>query len=309
MQGIGDDAAVVRALPVCVTSLDTMVDGVHFRLAAGWMTPAQVGWRALAGALSDLAAMGVRAGEAYLSLGLPHGISEQAALQIVSGADALARSCETEIAGGDVVSSPVLSVSVTVVGWAASEREIVMRAGANVGDLVGVTGTLGGAGAALTILEGRAEGAEHRERLLERTRAPVPRLTEGAVLAANGASAMIDLSDGLASDAAQLARAGCVGLQIDLESLPVQAGVGSVAAELGVSVWDLAAASGDDYELCFCAPERLRGRIESALADCGGVDVSWVGRVLEGNPAVPVLELREHGQPRELRGFEHRWGS
>ena len=90
MRGIGDDAAVVRARPVCVTSVDAIVDGVHFRLREGWATPAEVGSRALAGALSDLAAMGAEPGEAYLVLGLPEGFGEEQALELVRGAEELA---------------------------------------------------------------------------------------------------------------------------------------------------------------------------------------------------------------------------
>ncbi len=115
---MGDDAAVVRARPWSATSIDTMVEGVHFRLGEGWATPAEVGHRALAAALSDLAAMGAEPGEAYISLGLPEGFSEEQALALVAGADMLALRSGTAIAGGDVVSSPVLSVSVTVTGWA-----------------------------------------------------------------------------------------------------------------------------------------------------------------------------------------------
>jgi translation initiation factor IF-1 len=110
LRGIGDDASVVRARAVCVTSVDAMIEGVHFRLQEGWATPAEVGHRALAGALSDLAAMGADPGEAYIVLGLPAGFGEERSLELIRGAAALARETGTVIAGGDVVAAPVLTV-------------------------------------------------------------------------------------------------------------------------------------------------------------------------------------------------------
>ncbi len=209
LRGIGDDAAVVRASAVCVTSVDAMIEGVHFRLGEGWMTPAQVGGRALAAALSDLAAMGAEAGEAYLVLGLPPGFTEGQALELVGGAHALARTTGVTIAGGDVVVAPALTVSITAVGWADSEEELIGRDGAQPGDLVGVTGDLGGAGAALAVLEGSTAleaqvvpearavsedktGATRMtgsavDAVLARLRSPMPRLAEGRALAAAGA--------------------------------------------------------------------------------------------------------------------------
>ncbi|MBA3809878.1 MAG: thiamine-phosphate kinase, partial [Solirubrobacterales bacterium] len=143
MRGIGDDAAVVRSRPLCVTSVDTMVQDVHFRLQDGWADAEEVGHRAMAGALSDLAAMGAEAGEAYLALVLPQGFEEERALALVRAAGVLAEACATTILGGDVSSGPALIVSVTAVGWAEHERRLIARDGAQAGDLIGVTGSLG----------------------------------------------------------------------------------------------------------------------------------------------------------------------
>lgn len=308
IRGPGDDAAVVRARPLCVVSVDTMVDGVHFHLREGWSTAAEVGRRALASALSDLAAMGAAPGEAYIALGLPEGLAEEQALSLVRAARALAASCETTIAGGDVVAAPALSVSVTVVGWAEREEQLIARDGAQPGDLVGVTGKLGAAGAALAVLEAREGGARAitgSEAVLERSRAPLPRLREGQALAGAGARAMIDLSDGLASDAGHLGRASRAQLRIELQRLPLADGVLDVCAALATDPHELAACGGEDYELCFCVPAALRESVESALTRAGGASVTWVGEVLAGAPG--VLLIAGDGREVRLNGFEHAW--
>jgi thiamine-monophosphate kinase len=305
VRGLGDDAAVVRARPVCVTSVDAMVEGVHFLLEEGWASPEEVGHRAMAGALSDLAAMGAEAGEAYLVLGMPGGFGEQRALELVRAAARLAGDAGACIAGGDVVAAPVLIVSVTAVGWAQSSEDLVGRDGARAGDLVGVTGRLGAAGAALALMSGRAPRTADGEPPLARARRPQPRLREGHALAAANVHAMIDLSDGLAADAGHLGRASDVRLHVDLDALPLDDGVREVAAELGEPPWRLAVSGGEDYELCFCADPADRAPIERAVRGLGAVEVSWIGEVRDGEPGA---EFSGDGlDDARVEGFEHRW--
>jgi thiamine-monophosphate kinase len=298
---IGDDAAVVRSRPLAVTSIDAIADGVHFELSTHSL--ADVGWKALAQALSDLAAMGAETGEAYVSLALPAELRGERALELVEGIEDLARQTGTTLAGGDLISASALVVSVTVTGWAGSEDELVGRDGASPGDLVGVTGELGASGAGLLLLGGGGGGdPAWRDRLVERHRRPRPRLAGGRALAAAGASAMIDLSDGLVTDAGHLARRSGVELRLLLEHLPLAPGVAEVARAAGQDPLRFAAAAGDDYELLVTVPPERRAAAEDA-ARRTKAPLRWLGEVGRGEAVVVVGP--DGSLVEGLAGFEH----
>ena len=275
----GDDAAVTRARPFAVTSIDTLVDGVHFRRDTHGMR--DIGWKALATALSDLAAMGAEPGEAYVSVVLPDDVAEP--LELVQGMEELASECGTTIAGGDVVHGPVLVLTVAVTGWADTEEELVGRDGARPGDLVAVTGELGGSEAGRLLVEaGETEPAE----LIARHLRPRPRLSCGRGLAGAGATAMIDLSDGLATDARHVADRSGMELRIRLDDVPRAATVTPEQAVTG----------GDDYELLVTIPPAARDAAQAAAP------LTWIGEVSAGSG---LLLLGPAGPVTGLRGYEH----
>jgi len=282
--GSGDDAAVTVPGGATATSVDALVDGIHFRRETA--TLSQIGRKALATALSDLAAMGAEPGEAYVVVGVPPDLDEDGCLELFDGIAALARETGTTLAGGDVSRGPVLSLAVTVVGHADAPERLVTRAGAEPGDALVLTGEIGAAGAGLLLLE-RPELAataspETAERLRLRQLDPTPRLTAGQALAAAGARAMIDLSDGLGGDAKHLARASAAGIRIEAEALPLAPGVAEIAAAADRGRLELAVSGGEDYELLAAlAPEHLEAAMHSVAA-AGECKLTRVGEVTGG---------------------------
>ena len=291
--GLGDDAAVLDVPPGAklVVSTDAFVEDVHVR--RGWLLPREIGWRATAAALSDLAAMGARPLGILVAIALPDAWLGEAEA-IADGVGEAARFAGTTVIGGDTTRGSALSITVTVLG--AAERPLV-RSGARAGDRVYVTGALGGPLAALRDLERGAEPLpEHRARFAH----PEPRLQEGQWLAAQGVTAAIDLSDGLASDAAHLAAASGVRLMLDLDRLPVlealdpRTGAWAVEerrAHPAALLLD-AARSGEEYELLVTAPAPLAAAEFLARF---GVRLTEIGVVRPPGDAEPGVEVRIAG--------------
>jgi thiamine-monophosphate kinase len=284
--GSGDDAAVTVPGGATATSVDAVIEGVHFE--RGRASLRQIGGKALATGLSDLAAMGAEPGEAYVVLGLPPELAEEGCLELLDGILAQAAAAETTIAGGDLVRSPALSIAVTVVGHAPAPEGFVSRSGARPGDVLLLSGELGGAAAGLIALERREEmaaiPAATADELLRRQLEPVPRLAAGRALAAAGATAMIDISDGLGGDARHLARSSGVGLRIEAAALPLAAGVPEAAAIAGRGPLELATSGGEDYELLASIP--AEGLDVERLARQAGVPLTRIGEVVAGSGVV-----------------------
>jgi thiamine-monophosphate kinase len=303
--GSGDDAAVTVPGGATATSVDALVDGVHFRRQRA--SPRQIGRKALATALSDLAAMGAEPGEAYVALGIPGDLDEDGCLEIVEGMVELAVATGTTLAGGDVSRCPVLSLTTTVVGHAAEAEDFVTRAGGRPGDALLLTGEIGAAAAGLLTIERPQAGDGLSPRALARLRSrqlePQPRLAAGRALAALGATAMIDLSDGLGGDAGRLAEAGGAGVRIEVGSVPLAAGVAEVAEATGREPAELAIAGGEDYELLVALPAE---RIEEARAavERTGVPLTRVGELVDADVVDYVEIRRPDGSLLEPGGFD-----
>ncbi len=293
----GDDAAITVRDGAAVISVDALVEGVHFRIPP--FSAKSVGHKALAVALSDLAAMGAEPCEAYVQLGVPEHLPEADLLELADGLGAIAAAHRVVIAGGDVSRAGELIVAVTAVGR-GEETSLVRRGGARPGDLVAVTGELGGAAAGLVLLDSPPARLEPAiaDTLSRRQREPEPRLAAGRALAAAGVNAMIDVSDGVATDARHVAVASRVSVQIDLPRLPVQQGVAEVAAAAGLDPLDLAASGGEDYELLVTIPPE---RFAAAALAAGRLGLTEIGTVEEGEG---LLLSGPRGVARKLSGFD-----
>jgi thiamine-monophosphate kinase len=302
----GDDAAVVEPRAASAITVDAVVDGVHFQLDAFGAKAA--GRKALAAALSDLAAMGAAQGEAYAVVGAPLELADEDLLAIADGLAEVAERESVSIAGGDLVRSPVLIISITAIGYEPGGNRLVTRAGAMPRDVLAVTGDLGGAAAALELLQGEEPMSplppDQRDALLARQLNPLPRLREGRAVAAAGARAMIDISDGLGADAGHLAEASECRLEIELGKLPLAPGLEAVAGDQR-SALKLAASGGEDYELLVALPREKLAEAARAVAEAGSM-LTEIGYATEGQGV--ALRLPGGGQ-LEPRGFDQRRGS
>ncbi len=281
--GVGDDAALIEvpADQHLVASTDTAVEGVHFR--RDWLSPNEIGWRAAAAALSDLAAMAAEPIALLVSISLPPAWVNDV-LDLADGLGDAARSAGARIAGGDLTSARELCIAITVLG---SARAPLLRSGARAGDLLYVSGRLGGPLAALRAWQRDAQpAADARERFAH----PIPRLREAQWLAHQGARAAIDVSDGLLSDAAHIAAASGVRLAITLDALPTIGGLSP----------DDAARSGEEYELLVASPHPLDVH---AFARRFDIPLTEIGRVEAGDADV-VATLRG-ARVASGGGFDH----
>jgi thiamine-monophosphate kinase len=305
-RSIGDDAAVLEPSPgtALVATTDLLLEDVHFRRR--WAEPADIGWKAMAVNVSDIAAMGATPRWALVALACPESTGPEEVEAFYEGALALSDAHGVVIVGGDTSSSPAgWTVNVTVLGEAVAP---VLRCTARAGDVVAVTGALGRAGAGLAVLErNQAPAGVPPAILAEVTDAhlrPHPRVAEGRWLAgAGGLTAMMDLSDGLATDLPRLLAESSAGARIDLARLPVAPAARAVATALEQDPMAWATGGGEDYELLVTCERGAFERLRAGLATATGTGLTAVGEVGTGH-GVRWVDA-EGRETLVTAGFEH----
>jgi thiamine-monophosphate kinase len=284
---VGDDCAVLRiGESTWAAASDMLTQGHHFK---EWASPESVGYKAVAVNASDVAAMGGTPRFVLTSGGAP---DPETALRCFEG---VAEACErfgVDPLGGDTTRAEALTVDVAILGELHSRP--VLRSGARPGDLLAVTGELGAGAAGLLALENAGSGYQ---RLVRKYLRPEPRIEAGRIAAELGANAMMDLSDGLASDVRRVCDRSGVGCDVNLDLLPVQDDTREIARSLGRDPAVLAATGGEDYELLISAPKRVLNR----LADSIGVPLTKIGQVTQKD-----VVFKRGDEPVEgLSGWDH----
>ncbi len=290
--GIGDDAAVMhpRGRTEWVLTTDAFLENVHFLLRAH--RPEDVGYKALARATSDLAAMGARPLYFLLNLALPLSCTAKWFDRFLEGMSRAARSFGLVLAGGDTTKSPLAAINLTVIGEVTPGRA-VLRSGARPGNLVCVSGTLGEAELGLRLLQRGLQKRKKWKRLLQKHLHPEPRLALGEWLAKSGrATAMIDTSDGLSTDLTHLCEASGVGARVWADRIP-KVSVPSDLRKLGLDPLRLALDGGEDYELLFTVPRRLGQHMPRAVH---GVPITIIGEITREKQNL----IDESGQTKDL---------
>lgn len=289
--GIGDDCAVMpqKSGMETLVSTDMLIEGTHFLMDD--ISAYRLGWKSAAVNISDIAAMGGRCTGSFLSFALPKGLGKEWTDEFFRGYKEISSLYGCPLLGGDTTSSPDrLCISVTVTGEAPAGKS-VKRSNAAIGDLICVTGDLGDSGCGLKIiLEGSGRDSD-AEKLIARHYLPMPRVKEGMEIAAAGASAMMDISDGIGSDLRHIIEASGVGAEIDTSMIPLSNELKSKCAEYGWDPLELAISGGEDYELLFTISEENAKKID--------FNHFVIGKIISGDKII------WRGSERDYMGFRH----
>ncbi|MFC2072830.1 thiamine-phosphate kinase [Chloroflexota bacterium] len=298
--GIGDDAAAWYGdTSIQLATVDSLIQDIHFTLSiASWE---ELGWRALAANLSDIAAMGGLPKYALVSLALPGHTEVENVTALYKGMVELAQQFEVAIVGGDISSAPMLVINITILGSTKSrDKHILIRSAAKPGEKVAVTGYVGGATAGLEMLTKHLQlDSEAAVSLRKAFLHPLPRVVEGQLLVENGVRVAIDVSDGLISDLGHICQASQVSARIEIDRVPIQP---AVKANFGDRALELALSGGEDYELLFTASAEVIDRVKAA-ASC---PITIIGEIV-ADKAGEVTLVDGKGSPVNLSkvGWEH----
>jgi thiamine-monophosphate kinase len=303
--GVGDDAAAVRGgAETLLLTTDTLLEGVHFRRSTA--TLRDIGAKAIAVNVSDIAAMGGEPRYALLALALPPELEVAEVDELFAGVLDMAREHGVALVGGDTCAGPSgVVLSVTLVGQV--DGAPLRRSGAGPGDAILVTGSLGAAAAGLAVLERGSAGlpAALIETVVRAHRRPTPRVAESRqIRATGGATAMIDLSDGLVTDLGHIAAESGVGARVDVDTLPVAEAARAVAGALAVDPLHWALSGGEDYELLFTATAARAADLARAVTARTGTPVRRIGEVRPRDEGVRFVDRA--GRPHAATpGFDH----
>src|SRR6266545_4812385 len=318
--GIGDDAAAWHPTPgtATVATADALVEGVHFDLATTSWT--DLGWKALAENISDVAAMGCEPRYALVTLGLP-GTTDPADVEaLYSGMRECGEAYGCSVVGGDVVAAPQVVISVALIGESMRgegdvDPPLLTRSAARPGDLLAVTGALGASAAGLRALaeiakneQAPAGGTLNRAVIAELVKAhrrPTPRVEAGRTLVENGLRCAIDISDGLVADVGHICERSGVDAEIEAARVPTHSAVSEL---FPADVLELALAGGEDYELACAGRRETIERAAELLRRAGGPELTIIGKIIEGQGATPAVRVRDASGavlPLAATGYRH----
>jgi len=296
--GIGDDAAAWHVdASIQLATVDSFIQDVHFSLGtASWD---EIGWRAMAANLSDIAAMGGVPRYALVSLAFPPHTEVEDVTALYRGMNELARQSGVAIIGGDTNGAPLVTITITILGSTNPDKHILTRSAAEHGEQIAVTGYLGAAAAGLEMITKQLQFHPEATVLRRAFLRPCPRIAEGQLLVEQGVKAAIDISDGLISDLTHICKASRVSARIEVNRVPIQA---EVKANFGEKSLELALSGGEDYELLFTGSAEVTNKVK-ALASC---PVTVIGEITAGRAGeISLVDIK--GNPFNLgrRGWEH----